>query len=97
MDKAEISAIPDMAALRAAINALDLHLAERMLRIGQTARIKATAALPVRIGSRLEDVAARARRNAVAPGCDPDMAEGPWRLTTDHFIARRARVLGENA
>lgn len=99
MDKAEISAIPDMQALRAAIDALDLRLAgllaERTLLIDRAAQIKAGLGLPARIDERVEEVAAKARANARATGYDPDFAEALWRLMMDHFIAREARHLGE--
>lgn len=99
MDKAEISAIPDMQALRAAIDALDLRLAgllaERTLLIDRAAQIKAGLGLPARIDERVEEVAAKARANARTTGYDPDFAEALWRLMMDHFIAREARHLGE--
>jgi len=101
MTKAEISAIPDMQALRAAIDALDLRLAgllaERTLLIDRAAQIKADVGLPARIDERVEDVAMRARRNAEAAGYDPDLAEALWRLMMEHFIAQEARLLGEDA
>ena len=79
MNKADISAIPDMQALRAAIDALDLRLAgllaERTLLIDRAAQIKAGAGLPARIDERVEEVAGKARRNAEAAGYDPDLAE----------------------
>lgn len=101
MNKAEIAAIPDMQALRAAIDALDLRLAEllaeRTLLIDRAAQIKAGLGLPARIDERVEEVAAKARANALATGYDPDFAESLWRLMMDHFIAREARALGEDA
>lgn len=101
MNKAEISAIPDMRTLRAAIDSLDLRLAEllaeRTLMIDRAAQIKAAARLPARIDERVEEVAAKARRNAEATGYDPDLAEALWRLMMEHFIAQEARLLGEDA
>lgn len=95
----EIAALPDMAALRTAIDDLDRRLARMMaLRsrmIDRAAQIKAGAGLPARIDARVEQVAANARRNAEAAGYDPDLAEALWRLMMDHFIAQEARALGE--
>ncbi|HRO14703.1 MAG TPA: chorismate mutase [Paracoccus sp. (in: a-proteobacteria)] len=99
MTKAEIAAIPDMTALRTAIDALDRELAallaERSLLIDRAAQIKARDGLPARIDWRVEEVAAKARANAEAAGLDPDLAEALWRLMMDHFIAQEARALGE--
>lgn len=95
----DIAALPDMAALRTAIDVLDRRiaalLARRSLLIDRAAQIKAGAGLPARIDSRVEEVAANARRNAVEAGYDPDLAEALWRLMMDHFIAQEARALGE--
>lgn len=95
----EIAALPDMAALRTAIDDLDRRLARMMaLRsrmIDRAAQIKAGAGLPARIDARVEQVAANARRNAEAAGYDPDLAEALWRLMMEHFIAQEARALGE--
>ena len=97
--RADPSALPDMDALRAAIDSVDLELAEtlayRTRLIDRAAAIKAGADLPARIGSRVEEVAANARRNAEAAGYDPDFAEALWRLMMEHFIAQEARILGE--
>lgn len=101
MNKAEIAALPDMQALRAAIDALDLRLAElmaeRTLMIDRAAQIKAVAGLPARIDERVEEVAMKARENAVAVGYDPDLAEDMWRLMMEYFIAQETRLLGERA
>lgn len=86
-----------MPALRARIDALDARLvallAERSALIDEAARIKARESLPARIDSRVEEVAANARRLASAHGLDPDLAEQLWRVMMEHFIAQEDRVL----
>ncbi|WP_299361664.1 chorismate mutase [uncultured Paracoccus sp.] len=88
-----------MAALRSAIDGLDAQLAQllavRSRLIDRAAQIKAASGLPARIPSRVEEVAANARRNAAAAGYDPDLAEALWRTMMDHFIAQEAQILGE--
>ena len=92
--------LSDMTALRSAIDALDLELARLLARrsrmIDRAAQIKTGAGLPARIDERVEEVAAKARRNAEATGYDPDLAEALWRLMMEHFIAQEARQLGES-
>lgn len=99
-DRPDPADLPDMDALRAAIDALDRDLAAllayRTRLIDRAAAIKAGADLPARIGWRVEEVAANARRNALDAGYDPDLAEALWRLMMDHFIAQEARILGED-
>lgn len=88
------SAMPE---LRARIDMLDAKLvallAERSALIDEAARIKAREHLPARISSRVEEVAANARRLAEVQGLDPDLAERLWRLMMDHFIAQEDRFL----
>ena len=95
----DLSHLTDMTALRAAIDALDLDLARMLARrarlIDRAAQIKAGLGLPARIDARVEEVAAKARENALTAGYDPDLAEGLWRLMMEHFIAQEARALGE--
>ncbi|MBD9526468.1 chorismate mutase [Paracoccus sp. PAR01] len=85
--------------LRARIDALDARLiallAERSSLIDEAARIKLQENLPARIDSRVEEVAANARRFAVQEGLDPDLAERLWRLMMEHFIAQEDRVLSD--
>lgn len=87
----------EMPGLRARIDALDAQLiallAERSALIDEAARIKTREQLPARIDSRVEEVAANARRLADAQGLDPDLAESLWRMMMDHFIAQEDRVL----
>lgn len=87
--------------LRARIDALDERLvallAERSALIDEAARIKSREHLPARIDSRVEEVAANARRLAGHAGLDPDLAEGLWRLMMEHFIAQEDRVLSTGA
>lgn len=98
-DRPDPASLPDMDALRAAIDSLDRELAALLGRrtrlIDRAAEIKAAAGLPARIGARVEEVAANARRNAAAEGVDPDLAETLWRVMMEHFIAQEARALGE--
>ena len=98
-DRPDPASLPDMDALRAAIDALDREMAALLGRrtrlIDRAAEIKAAAGLPARIGARVEEVAANARRNAAAEGVDPDLAEALWRVMMEHFIAQEARALGE--
>lgn len=95
----EIAALPDMTALREAIDALDRELiallARRALVIDRAAQIKLRDGLPARITPRVEQVAANARANAAAAGLDPDLAEALWRTMMEYFIAQEARVLGD--
>ncbi|CAM3086119.1 isochorismate pyruvate lyase [Paracoccus aminovorans] len=90
------SAMPD---LRARIDALDARLiallAERSALIDEAARIKARESLPARIHSRVEEVAANARRLAAEQGLDPDLAERLWRVMMEHFIAQEDRLLSD--
>lgn len=90
--------IPDMAALRVHIDALDARLiallAERSALIDRAAAIKARDGLPARIDSRVEEVAALARSRATEAGFSPDLAEGLWRLMMEHFIAQEDAQLG---
>ena len=94
---AQIASLPDMPALRGVIDDLDRRISEllalRSSVIDRAAAIKADAGLPARIDARVEEVAANARRNALAVGYDPDLAEALWRLMMEHFIAQEARLL----
>ena len=95
----EIAALPDMAALRAAIDALDRRmiglLARRSLMIDRAVQIKRRAGLPARIDARVEEVVANARAEAAAAGLDPALAEALWRRIVDWSIAREERALEE--
>lgn len=86
-----------MPALRDRIDALDARLvallAERSALIDEAARIKLREHLPARIDSRVEEVAANARRLAAQHGLDPGLAEALWRLMMDHFIAQEDRIM----
>ncbi|WP_423207326.1 chorismate mutase [Paracoccus yeei] len=90
---------PDSAmhALRARIDELDGRLvallSERAALIDEAARIKLREGLPARIESRVEEVAANARRLAEEKGLDPDLAESLWRMMMEHFIAQEDRLL----
>ncbi|MDT1060522.1 chorismate mutase [Paracoccus sp. CPCC 101403] len=99
MNPTEPKLSPDsqMPALRRRIDALDARLiallAERSRLIDQAARIKTREHLPARIDSRVEEVAANARRLATQEGLDPGLADALWRLMMEHFIAQEDRVL----
>ena len=99
MNDNDLSHLADMPALRAAIDDLDRKLAqlmaERTRLIARAAEIKAGIGWPARIDSRVEEVAANARANALIAGYDADLAEALWRLMMEHFIAQEARALGE--
>lgn len=90
---------PDSAmhALRARIDELDSRLvallSERAALIDEAARIKLREGLPARIESRVEEVAANARRLAEEKELDPDLAESLWRMMMEHFIAQEDRLL----
>lgn len=92
--------IADMTALRARIDTLDKRLAamlaERSRLIDRAARIKLRDGLPALIESRVEEVAAKARRNAEAEGLDPDLAEALWRRMMEHFIAQEEAYLAKH-
>lgn len=93
----EIDDIPDMPALRAEIDALDAELiallARRRALIDRAARIKKAAELPARIGWRVEEVVANARRHATGQGLDPELIEAIWRQLIEAAIAQEDRHL----
>ena len=87
-----------MADLRVQIDALDAQvvalLAQRAAYIDRAIDLKPAEALPARIGSRVEDVVAKVRAEAVAQGLDPALVERMWRLMIEWSIAREEMVLG---
>ncbi len=87
-----------MQEIRAEIDRLDTQLitllAERAGYIDRAAQVKTVANLPARIDIRVEEVVQNARRNAVAQGLDPDLAETLWRRLIDWSIAREEEKLG---
>ena len=90
------SAMPE---LRARLDMLDAKLVPEHDQVAanrQLVRIKAREHLPARISSRVEEVAANARRLAEVQGLDPDLAERLWRLMMDHFIAQEDRFLAND-
>ncbi len=86
-----------MAEIRVQIDQLDRELmallAERSRFIDRAAEIKKSTGDPARIGWRVEQVAANARRNAVSCGFDADLAESLWRRLIDWSIEREVRQL----
>ena len=91
-------AAPDMAAVRAGIDATDAALLDLLARragfIARAAEVKAATGLPARIPERVEEVVGNARAGAAARGLDPDLVERLWRMLVEAAIAAEARVLG---
>lgn len=89
--------LPDMPAVRAAIDALDAEivalLARRMALIDRAAAIKTREDLPARIEWRVEQVVQNARHHAGMSGLDPDLAETVWRALIEHAIAREETLM----
>ena len=95
----EPAEIPNMAALRAEIDAQDARivalLADRARLIDLAAQLKPAEHMPARIAARVEEVVANAKAEAVARGLDPELVEGIWRAIVDWSIAREEKVLGK--
>ncbi|MCZ0962132.1 chorismate mutase [Paracoccus benzoatiresistens] len=93
----QIDDIPDMATLRARIDALDEQLvallAQRKALIDRAARIKERIGLPARIDARVEEVVANAARHAASRGLDPALIENIWRQLVEAAIAQEDRYL----
>ena len=90
-----------MAELRALIDELDGEiirlLARRAACIDRAIELKQKDGLPARIGERVEEVAANARKNAEAAGLDPEFTETLWRQLIEWSIAREERAMGRGA
>ncbi len=90
--------IETMTDLRKAIDEIDRELialhAERVTYIDRAPELKARAGIAANAPSRVADVLAKVRATADAEGCDPDLAEGMWRLLIDAMITREERVVG---
>ena len=95
----EPAEIPNMAALRAEIDAHDARivalLADRARLIDRAAQLKPAEHMPARIAARVEEVISNAKAEAVARGLDPELVEGIWRAIVDWSIAREEKVLGK--
>lgn len=93
----QIDDIPDMASLRAQIDAVDEQLvallAQRHALIERAARIKERIGLPARIDARVEEVVANAGRHAASRGLDPALIEDIWRQLVEAAIAQEDRYL----
>lgn len=93
----QIEDIPDMATLRARIDALDERLvdllAQRHALIARAAQIKQQAGLPARIDARVEEVVANAGLHAASRGLDPALIENIWRQLVEAAIAQEDRYL----
>ena len=87
-----------MAEIRAEIDRVDRALvalfAERTGYIDRAAEVKPGVGLPARIESRVEEVVANVRAEAVLHGLPPDQLEKLWRKLIDWSIAREEDVLG---
>lgn len=84
------SAAP-LAGLRAEIDALDAEivrlLAARMAVVERVIGVKSAHGIPALLSDRVEEVAARVRREAEGRGLPPDLAETVWRAMMDWIIA----------
>ncbi|WEF23725.1 chorismate mutase [Paracoccus sp. S3-43] len=93
----QIDDIPDMATLRAHIDALDEQLvallAQRHALIARAARIKEQVGLPARIDDRVEEVVANVGRHAASRGLDPVLIQTVWRQLIEAAIAQEDRYL----
>jgi isochorismate pyruvate lyase len=87
--------------IRAEIDRLDGVLIElfaaRAGYIDRAAVVKSGVGLPARITDRVEEVVANVRRQAVAQGLSPELAEALWRQLIDWSIAREETILGADA
>ncbi len=87
----------DMTQIRVAIDELDRELMQmlklRLDYIDRAAEIKSKIDMPARVGSRVEEVAMNARKNAKELGIDPDIAEKLWRKMIEYSIAREEEKL----
>lgn len=92
-----IDDIPDMATLRAHIDALDEQLvtllAERHALIARAARIKEQVGLPARIDARVDEVVVNVGRHAASRGLDPALIQHIWRQLIEAAIAQEDRYL----
>lgn len=88
--------IPDMAGVRAEIDALDRELVDllgrRLALIRRASELKATPA-DARVPWRIEDVAMKVRARAIEAGFDEDTAERIWRFMMEECIAFEERKL----
>ncbi|WP_374303333.1 chorismate mutase [Paracoccus sp. (in: a-proteobacteria)] len=93
----QIDDIPDMATLRAHIDAVDEQLvallAQRHALIARAAQIKQKIGLPARIDERVEEVVANAGRHAASHGLDRALIENIWRQLVEAAIAQEDRHL----
>ena len=86
-----------MPELRVQIDALDAEiialLQKRAGYIARAAEIKQTEDLPARIEWRVEEVLAKARKNAQMVGLDPQLAETLWHEMIEWSIRKEAATL----
>ncbi|MDJ1157179.1 chorismate mutase [Chelatococcus sp. SYSU_G07232] len=87
-----------LAGLRAEIDALDADivrlLARRMAIVERVIAVKRRNAIPALLADRVEEVAAKVRREAEAAGVPPDFVEAVWRVMMDWTIAYEEARLG---
>lgn len=92
----DVSTIPDMAGVRAGIDALDAQLVkllgERLAHIRRASELKAQVS-DARVPWRVEDVVQKVRVAAEANGFDADLAETIWRHMIDCCIDFEERRL----
>lgn len=90
--------LPNMGALRTAIDKLDrvllARLAERKGLIERAAELKSANGWPARIPARVEEVVSRVRAGASETGLNADLIEEIWRKLIDHAIALEEELLG---
>lgn len=91
--------LPDMAAVRAGIDAIDAELiallAERQAHVDRAIRLKPAEGIAAAAPKRAAAVIENARSRAERAGLDPALAETLWRAMVEAFIAREERVLGQ--
>jgi isochorismate pyruvate lyase len=94
----QAAGLPDLAAVRAGIDAIDGDLlrllAERQAHVDRATELKAAAGVSAAAPSRAAAVLAGVRAKARAAGFDPAIAEAMWTAMIAGFVAREEHVLG---
>ena len=97
---AEEAGAASLAPLRAEIDAVDREivrlLARRMGIVERVLSVKKREGIPAFLPERVEDVAAKVRRQAAAADLPPDLAETVWRSMMDWIIAYENERLGRD-
>ncbi len=101
MSGADEAIHPDMAAVRARIDALDAALvdalAERQRCIEAAADIKGRIGWPARIPPRVDEVLARVAARADEKDLDPDLARSLWTAIIEWSIAYEERLMKDSS